>query len=384
MMNYDASLWHRVRLETGCFEDRTIARRSNLRPIAELGSAWHGIRELNANVLRAFLHMQEDWSVSSQPPAWWRSNWSLPDVLSSVNGKLVDFDWPEGDIDIYFIFIKDRAGKIHRHELPFGHKNTRGIGGRISKNEILAESPRRMVDLVGCEILLVELAECLSDSMVPIRLQACLLNPEVIEALTPFQGELHVEGRLNLAQLEALIHISSSKLDLEFEDFDLQTLTIVSRFKGSLLGISIDSPLMPGDVEHLCDYPGQLVLKGFTRGNSIHVDQFAAEVLCRRKTKIHLADSLHLTAPAIEELALHSTLNLSGHRQTFQRSSKGGDSTATVVRYYDPTARKPYIVRKTLQNSNGIQKISEEHYYDASCMLTVSGKLLESGYELLV
>lgn len=381
IMDYDASLWNRVRLETRCSEDRPFARRSNLKPVAELGSAWHGIRELNANGLQVFLHMQQDWSTSSQPPAWWRPYWSLPDVLSKVNGKIVDFDWPEGDIDTYSIHIKDRAGKIHRHEIPFGHKHTNGIGGRISKNEILAESPPRIIDLVGWENLPAELAKHLADSRVPIRLQACLLTPEVIKALAPFRGDLHVEGRLSLDQLESLSHISASKLELEFESFDRQTFPILSRLKASSLSIIINSKLTPGDVEHLCDFSGKSVLKGWPRGNSIHIDQSAAEVLCRREHKILLADSLHLTASAIGKLSLHPTLDLRGHRQTFLRHSKSGETSLTIIRYYDPTNRKPYTVRKTLQNTNGTKKTSEEQYYEPSCMLAVIGKLLESGYE---
>lgn len=240
--------------------------------------------------------------------------------------------------------------------------------------------------LSSLENLPAEQASIIAKSGVNVGLQSSCINSEIIEILTDFAGELHLNGNYQADQLQLIKNLKCA-LFFELEnELDEESAQLLAEFRAKMIGISCHK-INQTSMNQLIKYPGVLCLgaPGLYYCD-FEIDLELAKILLLRNAPLKLVEGWRIGADAMAVLVANINLDLLSYRKVFEKSEKAGKSTTILEKLYDQNSHKEHLLRSTFRNPSGIVKVTNEfrssqrNNQGISYLEAAASQLLQNGW----
>ena len=289
----------------------------------------------------------------------------------------------------------DAIGKLEIEISSHQLKRINSTGLRIlltieSQNSAAASNASRPLGdflyLSSLENLPAEQASIIAKSGVNVGLQSSCINSEIIEILTEFAGELHLNGNYRADQLKPMKNLKCALFFKLENELDEESAKLLAEFRAKMIGISCHK-INQTCMNHIIKYPGALCLgaPGLYYCD-FEIDLELARVLLLRKAPLKLEEGWRIGADAMAVLVANINLDLLSYRRVFEKSEKAGKSTAILEKLYDQNSHKEHLLRSTFRNPSGMVKVTNEfrssqrNNQGISYLEAAATKLLQNGW----
>ena len=289
----------------------------------------------------------------------------------------------------------DAIGKLEIEISSHQLKRINSTGLRIlltieSQNSAAASNASRPLGdflyLSSLENLPAEQASIIAKSGVNVGLQSSCIKSEIIEILTEFAGELHLNGNYRADQLKPMKNLKCALFFKLENELDEESAKLLAEFRAKMIGISCHK-INQTCMNHIIKYPGALCLgaPGLYYCD-FEIDLELARVLLLRKAPLKLEEGWRIGADAMAVLVANINLDLLSYRRVFEKSEKAGKSTAILEKLYDQNSHKEHLLRSTFRNPSGMVKVTNEfrssqrNNQGISYLEAAATKLLQNGW----